>query len=111
MDLGLRSRTALVTGASKGIGNRIALALAREGATVVAAARRTELIDEIAAEAKSFEAGSISALFYDLYESEATFELARQAADLVGPIDILINAAGVLAGSRWTPAASNGTKP
>ena len=48
----------VVTGASSGMGRRIALDFAKEGATVVAVARRKERLDEIAAEAEAF-AGKI----------------------------------------------------
>ena len=49
MDLGLTGKAAIVTGASRGIGKAIALALAREGCDVMAAARSGELLQELAA--------------------------------------------------------------
>ena len=50
MDLGLRGKTAIVTGGSKGIGREIALALTREGADVVVAARGQAAVDETVAD-------------------------------------------------------------
>ena len=97
MELGLAGRTALVTGASKGIGNRIAALLASEGVTVAVAARRSELLDELALAA---EPGRIVPLFYDLYEKGAADDLARRATEAVGAVDILVNAAG---GARKLP--------
>lgn len=100
MELGLRSRTALVTGASTGIGNRVAAKLALEGVTVVAAARRVELLEELARSVSSPSAGAVIPLEYDLYPPGSAVDLARRAADAVGPIDILVNAAG---GARRLP--------
>ena len=48
MDLQLAGKTALVTGASRGIGRAIALGLAREGVKVAVAARRISLLEELA---------------------------------------------------------------
>ena len=50
MDLQLSGKTALVTGASRGIGRAIALGLAREGAKLAIAARRVNLLEELARE-------------------------------------------------------------
>jgi short-subunit dehydrogenase len=58
MDLDLKSRTAVVSGASTGIGRAIATMLALEGVRVVGVARRRELLDTLAQEVKA--AGGIS---------------------------------------------------
>ncbi|MFO7194197.1 MAG: SDR family NAD(P)-dependent oxidoreductase, partial [Thermocrispum agreste] len=50
MDLGLEGSVVLVTGASRGLGAAMAIALAREGATVVAAARSKDALAEVAAQ-------------------------------------------------------------
>jgi 3-oxoacyl-[acyl-carrier protein] reductase len=95
MDLGIAGRTALVTGASQGIGRSVVKGLAREGVTVVAAARRIELLtalaDEVAAEGAS---GRVIGIAYDLYADGAQEELAAAATRAVGAIDILMNAVG-----------------
>jgi 3-oxoacyl-[acyl-carrier protein] reductase len=100
MDLGLRGRTAIVTGASTGIGSRIAMQLAEEGVTVVAAARRVERLEALAADSKRLETGRVVAMHYDLYPEDAATDLATRAAETIGPIDILVNAAG---GARRLP--------
>jgi 3-oxoacyl-[acyl-carrier protein] reductase len=100
MELGLRSRRALVTGASTGIGSRIAMQLAEEGATVVAAARRLPLLEALAAESKTLEFGRVIPMHYDLYDEAAPINLARDAREAIGPIDIIINCAG---GARRLP--------
>lgn len=90
----LRGRIALVTGAGRGIGRAIAVALALEGARIVAAARSEdalkELVDEIIA-----NGGSAAAARVDLSDRSQTRELTGRAAEPFGPIDILVNNAGV----------------
>lgn len=102
MELGLESRTALVTGASAGIGRRIAAALAGEGVTVVGAARRVDLIEDLAARTGP-ASGAVLPVRYDLREAGAQQDLARRAAELAGPIDILVNVVGGY--RRLEPAA------
>jgi 3-oxoacyl-[acyl-carrier protein] reductase len=84
MDLGLRDRVALVTGASKGIGRGIATALVAEGARVAISSRSEERIQttaaEIGARGYAFDAGDLDAV---------PALLERVQADL-GPIDIYI---------------------
>ena len=84
MDLGIEGRTALVTGASKGLGAGIARALAEEGATVAVSSRSRERIDAAA--------GSIGARGY-VHES-ADLDSAHELIDAVeadlGPLDILV---------------------
>ena len=97
MDLQLAGRTALITGASAGIGRGIATALAAEGVATVIAARRTEALNELAAEI--VKSGGIEpvCISSDLYAENASTDLAKAALAAVGHIDILINNAG---GSR-----------
>jgi 3-oxoacyl-[acyl-carrier protein] reductase len=76
MDLGIDGRRALVTGASRGLGRAIALALACEGAKVIAVARNRERLDELAASTPAGR-GSISARVCDLSDAGAIDGLAR----------------------------------
>ena len=94
MDLGLKGRTALVTGASQGIGRGVARLLALEGVRVVGAARRVELIDELS-RAVSAEGGEpIVSVPMDLYDDDAAAKLAAAALRTLGHVDILMNVAG-----------------
>lgn len=85
---------ALVTGASSGIGRRQAQALARAGASVVLLGRRKEQLVSTVAEIEA-SAGEAAFLAVDLAARDSLAEIAKQAADPFGAIDILINAAGV----------------
>jgi 3-oxoacyl-[acyl-carrier protein] reductase len=100
MDWGLSGKTAVVTGASQGIGRTTAKLLAMEGVTVIGVARRQNLVEELAAEVAGNCGGKIIALSADLSVDGEPERVAKEAERLLGHIDILINAAG---GSRPVP--------
>ncbi|HEX4386280.1 MAG TPA: SDR family oxidoreductase [Myxococcales bacterium] len=81
MDLGIAGKVALVTGASSGIGKAVALSLVREGARVAVAARRTELLAEVAG-ARGYAADLTD-------EASIDWLLAQVRADL-GEVEILV---------------------
>ena len=93
MDLGLRDRVAIVTGASRGIGKQIALDFAREGAHVVLCART---VDALEATALDVEAHGVRAVIVaaDLLDPAAAPLLAERALDELGRIDVLVNNMG-----------------
>ncbi len=97
MDLQLAGKTALITGASAGIGRGIATALAAEGVQTVIAARRIDALNELADEVEKSGGHKPVCITCDLYEDNASVTLAEAALSAVGHIDILINNAG---GSR-----------
>jgi 3-oxoacyl-[acyl-carrier protein] reductase len=99
MDLELKSKTAVVTGASIGIGRAIAKGLALEGTRVVGVARRKDLLDTLVAEVKA-TGGTIIPLVQDIVAEGAADSLARTAIAELGHVDILVNNAG---GSRPLP--------
>jgi 3-oxoacyl-[acyl-carrier protein] reductase len=103
MDLQLAGKTALVTGASQGLGRAIAAGLAREGAQVAIAARRVPLLEALAADIVKSGGKPPVVLEADLYNPETPARLAAAAEQRLGRIDILINAAG---GSRPMPFES-----
>jgi 3-oxoacyl-[acyl-carrier protein] reductase len=99
MDLELKSKTAVVTGASIGIGRAIAKGLALEGTRVIGVARRKDLLDTLVAEVKA-AGGTIIPLVQDIVAEGAADKLARTAIAELGHVDILVNNAG---GSRPLP--------
>jgi NAD(P)-dependent dehydrogenase (short-subunit alcohol dehydrogenase family) len=89
----LAGRTALVTGASRGIGAAVARRLAAEGARVVLVARGREGLEGVAREV-SAAGGSPSVLPFDVTDRDAAARAVREWTDRAGPIDVLVNDAG-----------------
>jgi 3-oxoacyl-[acyl-carrier protein] reductase len=100
MELDLKSRTAVVSGASIGIGRAIARGLALEGVRVVAVARRAELLEKLAAEVKAEGGTEIVPVVQDIMQENSAKKLASAALAALGHVDILVNNAG---GSRPLP--------
>jgi NAD(P)-dependent dehydrogenase (short-subunit alcohol dehydrogenase family) len=96
----LRSRVALVTGASRGIGRAIALGFAREGARMALTARSERELDSLVQEIESF-GGTATAIPADLLVPDMPRRIVAEAAGVLGPVDILVNNAGV--GSAPSP--------
>uniref|UniRef100_A0A831X7Y5 SDR family oxidoreductase n=1 Tax=Thermorudis peleae TaxID=1382356 RepID=A0A831X7Y5_9BACT len=93
MDLGLRSKVALVPAASQGLGKAVALAFAREGARLAVCSRRLDAIEATAEEARRLGA-EVLALAADLTRAEDIANLVQRTVDQFGGIDILITNAG-----------------
>lgn len=93
-DQTLRGRVAVVTGASKGLGKAMAVALARSGATVAIVARSGELLANVKAEIDAL-GGEAHAVVADLREESAVGRMAEQVRRAAGSPDILINNAGM----------------
>lgn len=94
MNLQLQQRTALVTGASEGIGAGMVRVLAAQGVKVVATARRGDRLQALADEVERQGAVRPQVIVADVTEPEALARLAAQALRQVGTVDILINAVG-----------------
>ena len=98
----LENKTAFVTGASSGIGYSIALLLAKEGAQVIAVARRKNNLDALVAEADGLP-GKISAKVCDVADATAITALLAECFAEYGKIGILVNNAGIM--DEMMPAA------
>jgi NADP-dependent 3-hydroxy acid dehydrogenase YdfG len=90
MDQALRDTVALVTGASSGIGEATARALAQAGATVAVAARRKDRLDALAG-----EIGGL-AIEVDVTDRDRAVAAVGRAASELGRLDVVINNAGVM---------------
>ncbi len=99
MDLALEGKSAIVTGASRGIGRYIALALADEGCSVAICARGSDDLEETAKHIQD-RGGVVYTEAIDITESEASRQFVENAARELGGIDILVNNVG---GNRRKP--------
>ncbi|MEO1421451.1 MAG: SDR family NAD(P)-dependent oxidoreductase, partial [Pseudomonadota bacterium] len=92
----LEGRTALITGASRGLGRAVAMAFAREGAHIIATARRVGALEDLddAIKAEGLEGATLIPL--DLTKSDRVDELGPALHQRFGHIDILVGNAGLL---------------
>jgi 3-hydroxybutyrate dehydrogenase len=100
----LQNRVALVTGAGRGIGRAIAVALASAGARVAITARTASELDDAVASVK--ESGGVAvAVVADLMDKDAPARILAQTAEKLGPVEILVNNAGIGSSSDPKPVA------
>ena len=95
----LDGRTALVTGASSGLGARFARVLAANGARTVCVARRRERLEELVAQIKA-EGGQALALDADVADRDAMAQVFDKAEAAFGPVTVLVNNAGIARQAR-----------
>ncbi|CAI3966392.1 2-dehydro-3-deoxy-D-gluconate 5-dehydrogenase KduD [Alteromonas macleodii] len=91
----LHGKTALVTGASRGIGQALAVGLAQSGATVICASSRKGGCDDTLAKIEELGLNAY-ALSADLSDADATRALADEALTVTGSVDILVNNGGTI---------------
>jgi len=97
LELGIGGRTALVTGASSGIGRGIAVALGQEGVQLAVSARRADRLEALAGEVKAGGAPHPLVITCDFLAEDAPEVISRAVLGALGRVDILVNNAG---GSR-----------
>jgi 3-oxoacyl-[acyl-carrier protein] reductase len=102
----IKNKNALITGAGKGIGKAIALALAKEGVNVILIARTQEEIDNVAAKARALRVKAI-AIAADVADINSVNLAAEKAIAEFGTIDILINNAGIAAFGKFLDLEPN----
>ena len=91
----LEGTVALVTGASSGIGEATALALARRGSTVALAARRTDRLESVVERIRALN-GSALSLQADLTDEDQARAAVERTAQELGRLDVLVNNAGMM---------------
>ena len=102
MDLQLHGRTALVTGASMGIGRAIARLLAAEGVKTAIVARRGALLEKLAEEIVKAQGPRPAVVVADLMAEGAPARIREAAIKALGKVEILVNNAGIAGATATT---------
>ncbi len=102
----LTGKVAIVTGASSGLGRHFALTLAKAGAKVAVAARRTEKLNELAREIETFDGRAVPVTL-DVESADSVRAAVAAAETELGPISILVNNAGMVS---TAPLLETGTE-
>src|SRR3712207_6489090 len=108
MDLGaaIRNRRVLVTGASSGLGAHFARLAARHGAAVAVAARRRDRLEALVTEMKTAGATAAVAVDLDVAEEGSVAEALTAAEAALGPLDVVVNNAGIADGGAALETSS-----
>ncbi|MFF9457310.1 SDR family oxidoreductase [Streptomyces flaveolus] len=100
----LQGRVSVITGASSGIGAATARALAAHGARVVLAARNADKLNALVTEIRD-TGGTVTARITDVTRRDDVEGLVDFAASEFGPVDHLVNNAGLMLFSKWSDRA------
>ena len=101
-NLSLDGKTIVITGGGTGLGREMALAMARAGADLVIASRRTGPIEEVAALVRDMGRRSLT-VSTDVTDSAQVERLFRTTLDEFGKVDVLLSNAGIVRGQGATP--------
>ena len=110
MDLGIKGKAAVVTGASRGIGRETARQFLEEGVRVVICGRNAETLERTRAELAQQTGGEIHAVVADMTKPADIARLIETATQKLGGIDILINNAGQMYSGRFAVMTDEGLK-
>jgi 3-oxoacyl-[acyl-carrier protein] reductase len=105
VDLGIKGRVALVTGASAGIGEAVALALAAEGVKLAIGARRADRLDDVAEAAKKLGAADARGFAVDLGDADSVARMLAEVRAAFGDIEIVVLNGGGPKPGRFTDVA------
>ncbi|MEK6593408.1 MAG: SDR family oxidoreductase, partial [Pseudomonadota bacterium] len=101
MDLGIKGRSAIVTGGSRGIGRETARQFLEEGVRVMICGRNAETLEQTRTELAKATGGEIHAVVADMIKEEDIARLVESAKKRFGGVDILVNNAGQMYSGRF----------
>ena len=110
MDLGIKGRSAIVTGGSRGIGRETARQFLEEGVRVTICGRNAETIEKTRAELAAATGGEVQAVVADMTKEADIAALVEAAARKFGTVDILVNNAGQMYSGRFAVLTDAGLK-
>jgi len=110
MDLGIKGKRAIVTGASRGIGRETARQFLEEGARVMICGRNAETLERTRAELAQQTGGEVHAVVADMTKPDDIVRLVEAAKKQLGGVDILVNNAGQMYSGRFAVMTDEGLK-
>jgi 3-oxoacyl-[acyl-carrier protein] reductase len=110
MDLGIKGRSAIVTGGSRGIGRETARQFLEEGVRVLICGRNAETLERTRAELAQATGGDIHAIVADMVKPADVERLVATAKEKFGSVDILVNNAGQMYSGRFDVMTDAGLK-